>query len=64
MYSLVMSPSRDFIKTEIHRLFNPLTRISQFFDVVFMHPKRISQKTCSITHASIKSFLAQEMLVL
>ena len=45
--------------------FNPLTHISPFFwHYVFMHPKRIGQKTGSITHAWIKLSLAQETLVL
>ena len=36
-------------------LVNPLTRISQFFGVAFLcTQKRISQKTGSIMHASIK----------
>ena len=35
-----------------------------FWHCIFMHTKRISQKTGSITHASIKPFLAQETLVL
>ena len=41
---------------------NPLTRISQFFGIVFVHPNRISQKTGSITHASRKTFLIQQAL--
>ena len=41
-----------------------LTRISQFLALRFYAPKRISQKTGFITHASIKPSLAQEMPVL
>ena len=32
-FNFVMSPSCDFIKTEIRRLFNPL---SQFFGIAFL----------------------------
>ena len=35
-----------------------------FWCCVFMHPKRISQKTGSMTHASIKPSLAQQTPVL
>ena len=43
---------------------NPLTRISQFLVLRFVHPNRKSRKTGSITHALIKPSLAQETLVL